>query len=145
MSRESIGGDRRNRYREKVDRLDERLEDISRWGRPDSEEIVSRKKDLFALKKAFQETVEAVTDLCAMFLADTGREVADDASNIQKCAGKFYSEDLEGRLLEANGLRNRVVHDYNGFNERKGVESIKEAREVIEEFKKEVEEWIRER
>jgi len=114
-------------------------------GRPDSEEIVSRKKDLFALKKAFQETVEAVTDLCAMFLADTGREVADDASNIQKCAGKFYSEYLEGRLLEANGLRNRVVHDYNGFNERRGVESIKEVREVIEEFKKEVEEWIRER
>ncbi|MFB6115999.1 MAG: hypothetical protein ABEK10_00670 [Candidatus Nanosalina sp.] len=60
-----ISEDRVERYRNKLDRLDERLDDLDRWSR-DLKVLLDSKKDRRAVKKTFQEAIEAVTDLCAM-------------------------------------------------------------------------------
>ena len=50
---------------------------------------------VLASKKAFQEAVEAITDILAMILSDMKLEARDDYSNIEKIEKQeyFYSEN----------------------------------------------------
>ena len=62
-----------------------------------------------------------------MILADLNLSVDDDYSNIEKLKEKnILSEDNAGICIEANGLRNRVVHRYNHIDEKRFVESSRE-------------------
>ena len=47
-------------------------------------------------------------------------------------------------LKQANGLRNRIVHNYNGLNENIALKSIKKYYKYFEEFKDELDKWLRE-
>ena len=59
------------RYIAKLELLEERLNDIESWISGLSfEEFESDKKTKLATYKAFQEAVEAITDICAMMLKD---------------------------------------------------------------------------
>ena len=137
---EQLSDERLNRYRSKLDRLSERLEDLDMWSR-DLEVLLSSKKDRRAVKKTFQEAVEAVTDICAMYLSDEGMAVADDSTNIGKASEKLFESELENKLIEANGLRNRVVHDYGSFDDKKGLKSLENLIEPLESFESEVRQW----
>ncbi len=136
---------RRKRYLDKLDRLEERLGDINGWLEDSNEELLANKERRLAVYKAYQEAVEAITDICAMYLADTGRGIGDDSQNIQKAAGRLFSEGIERKLVEANGLRNRVTHDYNTFDTTLALNSMREQEDAMHTFLTEAKEWINNR
>ncbi len=138
----NLSEDRENRYRDKLDVLYERLDDIETWRAPGVDQLLEHRRDRFALFKAFQEAMEVITDICAMYLADTGRGLGDDRENIQKSAGNLFSDEIAAALLEANGLRNRVVHDYDDFEDRTALESIETVSPGLSRFEQEVRTWL---
>jgi len=112
---------RKQRYKEKIAHSRERLMDLEEW----LEE--SREISILASEKAFQEAVESIVDIFAMLVSDMKLDISDDYSNIEKIAKrKIISQEQEKICIEANGLRNRVVHKYNKIDEKQFVESAKE-------------------
>lgn len=67
-----------------------------------------------ALLYSLQVSVEISMDIVAMKIRDMGLKVDDDATNIDKIAGKGIISHGEADFLkEMNGVRNFVVHRYN--------------------------------
>ncbi len=129
---------RLKRYNEKINFIEERLLDIEEWIQ-NAEEKLER----LACYKAFQEAVEAIFDLIAMMLKDNGKEVEDDYTNLEKIKVlKILSTEETGILIEANGLRNRIIHRYNTTDDKIAIESIKSLLPTIEsvtqKFKKSI-------
>ena len=109
------------RYKEKISVIVERRDNIRSWIGEDDV------KSNLAVYKAYQEMIEALTDILAMMLKDMGGLVEDDYSNIEKMKDKGVLDDKQSGLLkEANGLRNRLVQEYNGIEKRIAIESIKD-------------------
>ncbi|MFW5898664.1 MAG: HepT-like ribonuclease domain-containing protein, partial [Candidatus Saliniplasma sp.] len=91
-----------NRYRQKISLITKRKSNISTWIKDTDE------KSILAVYKAYQETVEAFTDIFAMILKDINEIVEDDYTNIEKLGEKGILDGKEeGLMKEANGLRNR--------------------------------------
>jgi len=60
----------------------------------------------------------------------------DDYSNINIIRNKkIISADLAAKLREANGLRNRNVHDYNGLDNEIAYNRLLNLLEYFQEFK----------
>lgn len=130
-----IDEQRKKRYNEKVQLVDERLKDV--------EDLISdfdNKINRLACYKAFQEIVEGLFDMIAMFLKDKNKVVEDDYANIDKLEDiKIIEKDDAVVLREANGLRNRVIHKYNKTDDNTAKESILNLKpkleEILEKFK----------
>ena len=146
MSKEEIriSKERKDRYGEKLDKLGDLIEELEQW-HTGVEDLLSDKPMRKAVYKSFQEAGEIVSDICAMYLSDNDRVLGDDSDNIDKAAGKLFTEDLREQLLEVNGLRNRVVHDYNGFDDRIALNSIENRVKDLRKFEGEVRKWIENR
>ena len=128
-----------SRYKEKISVIAKRKSNISSWIDDRSE------KGILAVYKAFQELMEAFTDIFAMILKDMGEIVEDDYTNIQKLREKkLLNEEQEALMKEANGLRNRLVHEYNGLEEKTAIESIEKINSEVEGILEDVRKWIRE-
>ncbi len=118
----NIDKKRKQRYRDKIAHSRERLFDLEDW-LSDSEKTSM----LLASEKAFQEAVESLTDVFAMLLSDLKLEISDDYSNIEKIERRgVINKDQSKICIEANGLRNVVIHKYNKIDERRFVERAKE-------------------
>ncbi|MDY6789010.1 MAG: DUF86 domain-containing protein [Candidatus Nanohaloarchaea archaeon] len=139
-----IDKERKERYLEKLEKLDERTGNIESWLKGvDEKDFLEDDKTRLSVYKAFQEAVEAVTDICAMFVSDSGRNMGDDYQNISKVSGELFSESIERSLKDANGLRNRLVHEYNMLEESTSYEAINRIVADLETFHEEVSQWIR--
>lgn len=81
-----------------------------------------------------------------MICKDAGVPPKDDYTNIEtlKELGIINAEVME-KLVEANGLRNRLVHHYNKLDDRIAFESIKELLDDLLIFVEVVEGWIAKR
>lgn len=98
-----------------------------------------------AIYKAYQELVEAFTDVFAMILKDMGELVEDDYTNIERLSEKkLLDENQEALMKEANGLRNRLVHEYNGLEKKTALESIKRINSEAEKVLEAIRGWIKE-
>jgi uncharacterized protein YutE (UPF0331/DUF86 family) len=85
-----------------------------------------------ALLYSLQVSVEISMDIVAMKIRDMGLKVDDDATNIDKIAGKgIVSQEEADFLKEMNGVRNFVVHRYD----RLDMNMVKEAISRIDELK----------
>ena len=117
----NIDEKRKQRYKEKISHSRERLMDLEEWLQ-ESEEI-----SILASEKAFQEAIESIIDVFAMLLSDMKLEISDDYSNIEKIEkrGIINSEEKK-TCIEANGLRNVIIHRYNGVNEARFTERARE-------------------
>jgi len=127
------------RYIDKLNHIEERLGDISEW----IIDALEDKKTKLAVYKAAQEAIEAMCDVVAMFLKDNGIPPKDDYTNIEKWSDLTGQKDLASCLKIANGLRNRLVHHYNGLNDKLAVESIKNVAPCLREFVRVIKEWLR--
>lgn len=96
-----------------------------------------------AMYKEFQELVEIVADLSAMVVKDHGEVVEDDYSNLEKMSRILKSKGLIDDLKEANGLRNILVHEYNGVIDQQAYKSIKGLIPSIERLGEELEKWLK--
>ncbi len=121
-----LNQDRMDRYLEKIEKIRKRSKNIEEWLKHDIDKASKNTERRLAIYKAFQEVVEAITDICAMFAADNKMSVGDDYENLEKASGKLYKEDIQGDLEDANGLRNRIIHEYNKFEDKRALESIRE-------------------
>ena len=122
--------ERKQRCFDKIELAERRILKIS--------EILNKFDDetfKLACYKAFQEVIEAITDIIAMILIDRKKSVGDDYSNIEKIKEIILLNEEEIAVLkEANGLRNRVIHEYNKTDDKKAKESISTLLPKIEEI-----------
>jgi len=132
--------ERLKRYKEKLDLINTRKDELGEW----SDDFFSDEKTKLASYKAFQEIAEAVFDIIAMMLKDKEKIPGDDYSNIDRLFQlKLIDGSLQKSLKEANGLRNRVIHEYNGLNDRTAFESIETLKPSIGKFVEIIEKWIK--
>lgn len=115
-----IDKDRKERYKQKIKYSREKIYDLEDW-------LENRDElSIMGSEKAFQEAVEAIMDIFAMFLSDLGLEIGDNYNNAEKVAKRGLINKKEKEIcFEANGLRNRVVHKYNNLKEDKFISSAK--------------------
>jgi len=72
-----------------------------------------------------------------------GSSTKDDYSNIDTLVEKnIINAKLGGRLKEANGLKNRIVHDYNGLDDSIAYERILALIVVFKDYKNGVNKWL---
>lgn len=129
--------ERISRYRDKISIVDKRRDDISSWIQERDE------KSTLAVYKAYQEMIEAFTDLFAMMLKDMGEVVEDDYTNIERLREKrLLDREQEGLMKESNGLRNRLVHEYNGLEKKIALESIKRTNSKVVDILEVVKGWL---
>lgn len=139
-----MDSERLRRYIDKIEHIEERMEDIRTWLNEIEDISEMDKKTRLAVYKAMQEVVEASTDVVAMILKDEGKLPKDDYTNIEKIFGlDIIDNRVKETLNEADGLRNRLVHEYNELNDEIALESIQELLMPIEEFIEAVKKWMR--
>lgn len=118
---------RKLRYREKIELIKERIElfdtdpqnKIEKWG----------------LYYAIQTSIESVFDLIAMIIKDMGIVVKDDEDNIEKIiVEKNLDKELGKQLKDAKGLRNIIVHQYNGIKEDLILDSLPKLKKLIKRW-----------
>ncbi|MEA1992898.1 MAG: DUF86 domain-containing protein [Euryarchaeota archaeon] len=135
--------ERVKRYWDKINLISKRTDEINEWANTEPEEFIANEKTKLATYKAFQELAEASMDIVAMICKDTKILPKDDYTNIELLKKEIsFNEKV---LIEANGLRNRVVHRYNKTDDLLAFESIKELLPGIVDFVGEVKAWMRKR
>ena len=97
----------------------------------------------FAIYKVMTELVEALSDVMAMILKDLKHGPKDDYLNYDKIMElKIISEEQTAILNRSRGLRNRVVHDYNGLDENIALIGIFEVLDPLSGICEVLDEWI---
>nr|QNO46765.1 hypothetical protein DEIDBPHB_00014 [Methanosarcinales archaeon ANME-2c ERB4] len=97
-----------------------------------------------ALYKEFQELTEALGDLSAMMTKEEGILVKDDYTNLEGLK-PLLEPDVIANLKRANGLRNVLVHEYNGIDDLLAFESMWEVLPSFRVFSSMVREWLKNR
>ncbi len=132
---------RLERYKHKIRECKDRFEFIKRNLPPESiflRERLERK----GVYKEFQEMAEAVADICAMLTKDSGQEIDDDYSNIERACEILSCKEIMPELKRINGLRNVIIHEYNGIIDEEAYKSMNELLPSVEKFAEAVETWI---
>ncbi|PWR71606.1 DUF86 domain-containing protein [Methanospirillum lacunae] len=134
--------DRRLRYQDKINWIHGRADLIDTWFKEINE--ISGPgcdtKTMLAIFKAFQEITEATMDCISMILRDTKVPARDDYSNIDQIS--LFSAEQKRLLREMNGLRNRIIHRYNGTDEVLALAGINQSLPEICLLVQVIEEWI---
>lgn len=111
--------ERKIRYQEKINYIVDNVKDFPL--KPSTE---LEKKGIYY---CIQTVIESLIDLIAMAVKDIGIPVKDDVSNIDVLIEKrSIPIELGEKLKKANGLRNLLVHRYNGIDEKIIIESLTE-------------------
>lgn len=141
LSRERI-----RRYEDKISFIIEDLEWLNKWLPADEEEFIADVKTRKAIYKLVQEITDCIMDLVAMMIKDEGRTVQDDYSNLIRMRELgIINVKLEKGLRELDGLRNVLVHRYNGIDDRLAFRSIMGLEDTICEFLKVIKSWLKEK
>lgn len=82
-----------------------------------------------------QTSIDSMTDICAILCKDLGQDVEDDYHNIDKLHNNgIIDDELTSRLKQLNGLRNVIVHKYNGIQEDIITDNIPLIQKTLKEF-----------
>jgi len=136
-----MGERKEKRFYQKLETLEDRLTFIE----DNFTEIEELKKSRVlrkALYKEFQELAEVLGDLVAMIVKEERILVKDDYTNLE-CLKSLLEPDVIKNLKKANGLRNVLVHEYNGINDTLAFESIETTLPSFWIFSSVVREWLK--
>ena len=123
---------RLGRYREKIEYIIEALDQIPE--KPASPIEVS------GVFYNLLTSIESAMGIAAMLVKDLGRRVEDDYSNIETLQELgVLDKKLSESLKRCNGLRNWLVHRYNGVDEELVLSSVGEVRDTLIKFVEKVE------
>lgn len=137
----SISVERASRYKDKLDLLFKRAGQAEKWlADASAKDFLQDEKTMLASYRAFQEAARASQDLVAMMCKDMGIRPQDDYSNLERL--EALSPVSRIVLIEANGLRNHLVHRYNKRDDLLALESMKDLLPGIAAFGEEVETWL---
>ena len=134
--------DWKSRVGQKIAELDDRISFLSEHVSGESpffESRVLRK----AVYKEFQELAEAISDILGMALKASGKIVEDDYSNIERGSKLIGVAEIASDLKKINGLRNVLVHEYNGIVEKRAFESITSLLPAAEAFSEGTKKWLK--
>ncbi|MCK5660534.1 MAG: DUF86 domain-containing protein [Methanosarcinales archaeon] len=82
-----------------------------------------------------QTSIEAIMDIIAMHIHDSGISVSDDYNNIELIAKDIQlSADIVSNLKKLNGMRNVIVHRYGNVDAELVVCNLDTIKETISEF-----------
>lgn len=133
--------DRLNRYKEKIDIIEKRIQEAEEWSDISSDKFVQDERTKLATYKAFQEIAESCMDIIAMACKDVKILPKDDYTNIEKLSVKLK---LDKQVMqEVNGLRNRLIHRYNKTDDLIALQSIKELLPEVNRFIEVIKKWIK--
>jgi uncharacterized protein YutE (UPF0331/DUF86 family) len=139
--------ERKTRYYEKIQHLIKYLNLLNGWSDLIEKQKKGTKKDpksLFAIYHAFQLSMEVLSDVASMTTKDLTKIVKDDYSNFQILFDeKIISDPIFNDIKNLNGLRNRIVHDYDGLDDNILLVGISESLKNIPKFKDCVEIWLK--
>jgi len=138
--------ERIKRYKEKQEKLSENLTYLKDWTQDLKVEDFNKTniKEQFSIYHAFQIVVEIITDLSAMVVKDLKKIPKDDYSNLEILAKeKIITKELSLYIKEANGLRNRIVHDYNSIDDDIAYKSILSILNRVKQFKEVIDDWLK--
>ncbi len=142
-----ISKERLKRYNDKLEYLNQSIKYLNAWTK--NVDVKEFLEDLDMQKKygifhAFQITVEIITDITAMVVKDLKVVPKDDYSNIEILKKKnVITSDLVAKISEANGLRNRLVHDYNGLDEDLAYSNLLKFLKDLKVFEDETKKWLK--
>ncbi len=133
------------RYKDKMNFISERKHDIEEWiSGYGFSDFADDKKTRLAVYKAFQEMAEASFDIAAMACKDIKIIPKDDYTNIDHLyENEIINNSLKNALSECNGLRNRLVHRYNGLDDSLAFDSILKNLTPISDFSEVIGIWLR--
>ncbi len=138
--------ERIKRYNDKLEYLNQTIENLNDWTEGiNTKEFIERLElqKQYGIYHAFQIGIEIITDLVSMIVKDVKLIPKDDYSNINIIKNKkIIRADLAAKLTEANGLRNRIVHDYNGLDNELAYNRLKNLLKDFQEFKEKAKEWL---
>lgn len=113
-----------------------RISQIDEWLR--GVEVEELKKDemrKLAVYKAYQEAIDSTLDMIAMMCKNVGIPPKDDYMNTEKLIEKgIIPKDIGEKILEANKLRNLLLHHYDEIDDDAACVSIKESLEWMLKF-----------
>ena len=132
---------RYNRYKDKIDLIEKRIQEIDEWADISAEEFIQDERTKLATYKAFQELAESCMDIIAMACKDMKILPKDDYTNIEKLSTKLQFD--KRNLQDANGLRNRLIHRYNTTDDLMAFQSIHELLPEITTFIEGIKQWIK--
>jgi len=141
-----IDKNRIERYIEKLEHLNKLFKKLNEWTitLEENEFLNLDLKERFGIYHASQIITEIITDIIAMVTKDLKVKPKDDYSNIEYLEeNQLISNELAINLKKLNGLRNVLVHDYNGLDDRIAFKGIKEYNPFIEQFKEVIKEWLK--
>ncbi len=96
-----------------------------------------------ALYKEFQEAMEAVTDICALIRRMLSSSAQDDYTNLDYLVtGGIIDPETGKDMKSANGLKNRLVHEYDGINDRIAYAAMQRLVPRLRRFSEEVLVWL---
>ena len=134
---------RERRFYQKLETLEDRLTFIEE-NFPGIDELIGNRVLRKALYKEFQELTDALGDISAMMAKEEGILVKDDYTNLERLK-PFLKPDIIKNLKRANGLRNVLVHEYNGIDDPLAFESVQEVLPSFRVFGSMVREWLKNR
>lgn len=130
--------------RRKLAHIAEALEALRPLARLSFSEYRDRLYERKAAERLLQVVIEAAVDANTHILVGLGRPVPVDAYGT--FVGLGDAGVLEGglatRLAPSAGLRNRLVHEYNGLDDRKVHGALGEALDGFAEFVAQVERFL---
>ncbi len=139
--------ERIKRYKEKKEHFNRIFEKLKKWTSDISVNEFLTTTSLerqFAIYHAYQIIVEIITDLAAMAVKDLKILPKDDYININVLAeNNVISKTLATKIKDANGLRNRIVHNYNGLDDEIAYKSILNTINDLEKYMEAIISWIK--
>ena len=137
--KEVMDAARLKRYNDKLNLISRRRNQAAEW----LERFAEGEMPVLACYKAFQEIAEAAMDVLSMVVRDCNEVPKDDYTNISLALREgVISSEIAEALRKANGLRNRLVHEYNGLDTAIAHESMSGLLEIFDAFCEKVTAWL---
>ena len=134
------------RYKEKIKYLKETTDNLESWTVDVNKTYFQNKLELqkkYGIYHAFQISVEIISDISAMIIKDLKDIPKDDYSNIDILRKKGIIDfNLSENINEATGLRNRIIHDYNGLDDKIAYSRLVELLKSFKQFCKVILKWL---
>jgi len=141
-----LNKERIKRYKEKLEYFNIIILNLQSWIKEikikDFENLSL--KEQFSIYHAFQIISELIADFAAMIVKDLNKIPKNDYFNLDLLVEqKLISNEAANDLKKANGLRNRIVHNYNGIDDNIAFKGIKECINTFNKFEEVLEDWLK--
>ncbi|GAB4318379.1 MAG: DUF86 domain-containing protein [Promethearchaeota archaeon] len=140
---------RLGRYEDKLRHLRSYLEFVSeRLGGGGAESLLAsgNTERILAVYHAAQLLIEVTCDLSAMCVKDLGIGPKDDYTNFSTLVSQqVLPANLRADLRALKGLRNRIVHDYNGLVDEIALKEIERRLPAVKPFEEAIRGWLKEK